>query len=102
MYVHVWLGTMYKTCIMMYYSIVHTRLVDGSDMSAHVYARWVGFQMLVVDLEEAHTPALPTQPQAELPVAGCCGLARAAAGQPASEPECVTLLPGPSTSPLQA
>ncbi len=34
---------MYKMC--MYYSIVHTRLIHGSDMSVHVYARWVGFQM---------------------------------------------------------
>ncbi len=43
MYVNVW--TMYKTC--MYYSIVHTRLIHASDMYVHVYARWVGFQMLV-------------------------------------------------------
>ncbi len=42
MYVHVW--SMYKTC--MYYSTVHTRLIHTSDMYVHVYARWVGFQMI--------------------------------------------------------
>ncbi len=41
MYAHVW--TMYMTC--MYYTIVHIRLIHGSDMYVHVYARWVGFQM---------------------------------------------------------
>ncbi len=34
---------MYMMC--MYYSIVHTRHIHGSDMYIHVYARWVGFQM---------------------------------------------------------
>ncbi len=29
----------------MYYSIVHTRHIHGSDIYIHVYARWVGFQM---------------------------------------------------------
>jgi hypothetical protein len=30
----------------MYYSIVHTYHIHGSDTYVHVYARWVGFQML--------------------------------------------------------
>ncbi len=29
----------------MYYSIVHTYHIHGSDTYIHVYARWVGFQM---------------------------------------------------------
>jgi hypothetical protein len=35
---------MYTTCLD--YSIVQTRRIHGSDMSVHLYARWVGFQML--------------------------------------------------------
>ena len=39
---------MYMTC--MYYSIVHTRHIHGSDMYIHVYARVVGFQMFIISL----------------------------------------------------
>ncbi len=43
-YAHVW--TMYMMC--MYYSIVHTRQIHGSDMYINVYARWLGLQMVCV------------------------------------------------------
>jgi hypothetical protein len=39
MYIHVYsFPEMYMMC--MYYSIVQTRHIHGSDMSVHVYARW--------------------------------------------------------------
>ncbi len=34
----------------MYYSMVHTYHIHGSDTYVHVYARWVGFQMLAARL----------------------------------------------------
>ncbi len=38
----------YHVCQLLYYSIVHTLYIHGTDMSVHVYARWSGFQMLAL------------------------------------------------------
>ncbi len=35
----------YSVCQLLYYSIVHTLYIQGTDMSVHVYARWSGFKM---------------------------------------------------------
>jgi hypothetical protein len=35
----------YNVCQLLYYSMVCTRYIHGTDMSVHVYARWSGFQM---------------------------------------------------------
>ena len=35
----------YHVCQLLYYSIVHTLYIHGTDVSVHVYARWSGFQM---------------------------------------------------------
>ena len=40
----------YHVCQLLYYSIVHTLYIHGTDVSVHVYARWSGFQMEGVDL----------------------------------------------------
>ncbi len=53
MHVHVYYNSMffnnciYHVCQLLYYSIVHTLYIHGTDMSVHVYARWSesGFQM---------------------------------------------------------
>ncbi len=36
----------YHVCQLLYYSIVHTLYIHGTDVSVHVYARWSGFQMM--------------------------------------------------------
>ncbi len=35
----------YHICQLLYYSMVCTRYIHGTDMSVQVYARWSGFQM---------------------------------------------------------
>jgi hypothetical protein len=36
----------HHVCQLLYYTIVHTLYIHGTDMSVHVYAMWSGFQML--------------------------------------------------------
>jgi hypothetical protein len=38
----------YHVCQLLYYSMVCTRYIHGTDMSVHVHARWSGFQMIRV------------------------------------------------------
>ena len=40
----------YHVCQLLYYSIVHTLYIHGTDVSVHVYARWSGFQMAESDI----------------------------------------------------
>ena len=41
----------YHVCQLLYYSIVHTLYIHGTDVSVHVYARWSGFQMYPKPIE---------------------------------------------------
>ncbi len=38
----------YNVCKQLYHSTVHSLYIHGIDMSVHVYARWSGFQMVLL------------------------------------------------------
>jgi hypothetical protein len=52
----------------MYYSIVHTHHIHCSDMYIHVYARWVGFQMVCTQYVLVRTVSEPVRTKYPVPV----------------------------------